>query len=231
MKVDIIMPTHNPGAFILEALESCMIQTYKDIKVTVINDCSTTDVSYLKKKFPKINLIKTPTNLGPGGARNYGIKNTSGDIISFLDDDDVMDMNKILWSVQEFKKNSKIGMTCGNYRILVHGRLRPPFYRKAPVINWETMMRQNWVASGSVSVRRSTFEKVGLFSEEYWIAEDYDAWIRTMEISEAKYIPRVLYFYRIIPNGNSLTQRSDIQENHIKNINKIRAESRKRMGK
>jgi glycosyltransferase involved in cell wall biosynthesis len=223
------MPTHNPGAFIIEALQSCVAQSYKDVVITVVDDCSTTDLSYIKKKFPKVNFIKTPKNLGPGGARNFGILNTNGELISFLDDDDVMDHNKILWSVEEFKKNPKIGMTCGNYRILVHGVLRPPFYRKAPIINWNTLMKINYVASGSATVSRKVLEDVGLFDERFWIGEDYSLWLKISEKFKISYINKILYYYRIIPGGNSLTQRSDIKKDLLKNIEIIQKESRERM--
>ncbi len=229
MKVDIIMPTHNPGAFIIEALQSCMLQTHKDVKITVIDDCSTSDLSYIKKKFPKVNFIKTPKNLGPSGARNFGIANTRGELISFLDDDDVMDPNKIALAVREFSKDSSIGMVCGNYRILVHGKLRAPFYKKAPHINWKTLMRQNLVASGSVTVSRKVIEEIELFDERFWIAEDYACWLKISEKYSIKYLSQVLYYYRIQPGGNSLTQRSDIQKDHLKNLEIIKKESRDRV--
>jgi GT2 family glycosyltransferase len=229
MLVDIIMPTHNPGQFIVEALQSCMAQSHKDIRITVVDDCSTTDLSYLKKKFPKVNWLKTPTNLGPAGARNYGISQTNGKLISFLDDDDVMDMHKITLAVREFDKNPNIGMTCGNYRILVNGKLRAPFYKRAPVVNWKNLLIVNYVASGSVTVRRDILEEVGGFDERFWIAEDYNTWLRISEVSKICYLHRVLYYYRIIPGGNSLTQRSDIQKNHHKNLEIIKKESRNRV--
>jgi glycosyltransferase involved in cell wall biosynthesis len=231
MKVDIIMPTHNPGTFIIEALQSCMIQSHKDIRITVVDDCSTTDLSYLKKKFPKVNWIQTPENLGPAGARNYGISKTSGELISFLDDDDVMDMHKVTLAVREFERNSRLGMTCGNYRILVNGKLRAPFYKKAPHIDHRLLMRQNFVASGSVTIRRTVFDDVGGFNPKYWIAEDYDLWLRVAEKHPIKYLHRVLYYYRIIPGGKSLTQRADIQAKHIENISEIRTASLKRIKK
>ena len=231
MKVDIIMPTHNPGAFILEALESCMIQTHKNFKVTVVDDCSNKDLSYLKKRFPKIDLIKTPKNMGPAGARNYGIRHTNSELISFLDDDDVMDMNKLTWSVNEFKKDSGIGMTCGNYKILVHGRLRQPFYKQAIKVDWNALMKINYVASGSTTVKRSVLNDVGLFDERFWIGEDAELWLRISEKYKISYIHKVLYYYRIIPGSDSLTQRKDINKDLIPNIELMRKESRERMNK
>lgn len=229
MLVDIIIPVYNPGVYLTETLNSCFAQSYKNFKITVIDDCSTEDIKAMLQKYPSVNYLRTEKNLGPAGARNFGIKNTSGDLVSFIDSDDVMDKDKLLNSVNEFKKDNSIGMVCGNYRILVNGRLRRPFYKKAPVINWNTLMRQNFVASGSVTVKRSVIEDVGLFDEEYWIAEDYACWVKISEKYKIKYLHKVLYYYRVIPGGTSLTQRSDIQKNHIKNLEKIKKESRERV--
>ena len=95
--------------------------------------------------------------------------------------------------------------------------------------NYDLMMKQNFVASGSTTVKKSVFDDIGLFNEEYWIAEDYDMWVRISEKYKIKYIHEVLYYYSIVSGDSSLTQRADIQMNHIKNINKIKEESRKRV--
>jgi glycosyltransferase involved in cell wall biosynthesis len=229
MQVDVIVPAYNSGFHLYEALESCMQQSYKNFTVTVIDDCSTEDVKSIVDKFPSVKYIRNEKNLGPSGTRNVGINATSGELISFLDDDDVWDKDKLLNSVMEFKKNSRIGMTCGNYRILVNGRLRSAFYKRAPSVSWKTLMRINYVASGSVTVKRSVLEKVGLFDESLWIAEDYDLWLRVSEKYPIKYIHKILYYYRIIPGSDSLTQRSDIQKNHMSNLAKVKKASLERV--
>lgn len=229
MFVDIIIPVYNPGAYLTETLDSCISQSYKNYKITVIDDCSTQDIKAMLKRYPSVNYLRTDTNLGPGGARNFGIRNTTGELISFIDSDDVMDREKLANSVEEFKKNKNIGMTCGNYRILVHGRLRSPFYKRAPTINHKALMRNNYVASGSVTVKRGVLEDVGMFDEEYWIAEDYDMWVRISEKYDIKYIHKILYFYRIIPGGNSLTQRGDVQKKHLSNLEEIKKASLERI--
>lgn len=229
MKVDIIMPAYNPSNHVIQALESCQNQSYRDIRITVIDDCSTKDWSDIKNKFPNVNFITTPNNFGPGGARNYGANNSSGDLISFLDDDDIMHRDKIYNSVQKFKSSPAAGMVCGNYKILVNERLRPPFYSRPIDINHGKLMKQNFVASGSVTMRRKVFEELGGFNQKYWIAEDYDLWLRCSEKYPIEYIHQVLYYYRIIPGGTSLTQREDIQKKHLSNLEEIKAASKERM--
>jgi GT2 family glycosyltransferase len=133
--------------------------------------------------------------------------------------------------VKEFENSKEIGMTCGNYRILVNrSRMMRPFYRRPINIDYDALMKQNYVASGSVTMRRSAAEDVGLFDEGYWISEDYDMWLRISEKYPIKYIDNILYYYSVIPKGDSLTQRDDIQKDHIKNIEEIRERSKERVG-
>jgi len=119
----VIIPAHNPGSYFKEALDSCMAQTYRNFQVTVIDDCSDNDLRHITNKYPKINYIRNDKNLGPAESRNVGIRNTKGDLISFLDADDIWHRNKLFHSVNALKQDTNLGMTCGNYQILVNGRL------------------------------------------------------------------------------------------------------------
>jgi glycosyltransferase involved in cell wall biosynthesis len=229
MMVDVIMPVYNPGPYLDEAIRSCLNQSYGDLSLVVVDDCSSQDVFSVVKKYDSIKYIRNEKNMGPAYSRNIGIESSSGDLVSCLDADDVWDREKLAYSVSEFDKNKAIGMTCGNYRIMANGRLQRPFYRSKININHEKLMLNNYVASGSVTVKRAVLSEVGLFNEKYWIAEDYDLWIRVSEIYPIKYIHKILYYYRILPNGSSLTQRSDIQSKHIDNLNKIKKDSMGRL--
>lgn len=229
MNVDIIMPAHNPGTYIVEAIESCLNQSYKKIKITVIDDGSTENLSYLKTKYP-INLLRTNGNAGPSAARNLGLRSTVGDLISFLDADDIMHRDKIYLSVREFEKQPDLGLVCGNYQIIVNRhKVLKPFYKRAPTINWQTLMNKNLVASGSTTISRQVVEKIGLFDERFWIGEDADYWLRISEVYPIQYLHKVLYYYSVCPGNNSLTQRSDIQKQHLANLEIMRLASKERM--
>ena len=231
MSVNIIIPAYNPGKELVEAVKSCLVQSYQDLSITVVDDCSSIDVRKLLWDFPQVSYIRNEKNLGPGGARNVGIKSSSSKYISFLDADDIMHKDKIKLTMEAFSGDPGIGMVCGNYCVMVNRRrLLKPFYRSPIKVNHKALMRQNFVASGSVTVKKEVFDKVGLFNEEYWIAEDYDMWIRIAEEFKIEYVNDILYYYSVVPGGTSLTQRSDIQKKHDINIDKIKKSSRKRLG-
>ena len=231
MWVDVIIPAYNPGVYLSEAIESCLNQSYKKFNIIVVDDNSSQDVEGVVSKYKNIKYIKNSKNMGPSYSRNVGIKSSNAELISLLDADDVWDRDKLINSVNEFKKDKSIGMTCGNYKIMVRGRLRSQFYKKSVKVNHSSLMRINYVASGSTTFKRSVVNDVGLFNEKYWISEDYDMWVRISEKYPIKYIHKILYYYRITPGNDSLTQRVDIQKNHTANISEIKRDSMRRIRK
>jgi len=230
MKVDVIIPVHNPGPYLREALNSCMAQTYKNFNVIVVDDGSTEDFEPLVRKYRKTLYVRLDKNRGPAAARNYGARFGNGELISFLDHDDIWEPHKLDMSVAEFKRDPEIGMTCGNYRRLVdRAKLCHPFYRHPLNITWDSLMRQNYVASGSVTMRRYVFEELNGFDEDLWIGEDYKLWLRCSERYKIKYIHRVLYQYSVVKDGNSLTNRAELQAKHRGSLDIVKEESLERM--
>lgn len=95
MKISVIMSAYNAQDTINRAIRSVLNQTYNDIELIVVNDCSTDKTEQKIKKFKdnRIVYIKHDKNMGAGCARNTGIKSATGDYIAFLDSDDYYDKN------------------------------------------------------------------------------------------------------------------------------------------
>ena len=91
--IDVIIPAYNAHEYISYALSSIAAQSMKDkLKVYIVNDSSDKDYSEFVKRYKKdfdITELKTPENVGPGLARQYGIDHSSSEYITFLDADDV----------------------------------------------------------------------------------------------------------------------------------------------
>lgn len=90
IKFSIIIPTYNSEEFIEQCLESIFSQTYKNIEVIVVNDCSTDNTLEKLKKYKQIKVFSTKVNSRQGVARNIGLNNCTGDYILFLDSDDTL---------------------------------------------------------------------------------------------------------------------------------------------
>ena len=92
-KLDIIIPAYNAYDTLDKTLMSIAVQTYKDYKVTIVNDCSTNSYKELVKHYSRyfnIEEIILDKNEGPGSARRIGMENTNSPYILFIDSDDIL---------------------------------------------------------------------------------------------------------------------------------------------
>ena len=119
-KVSVIIPTYNRFYYLLNTIESVKNQTYKNIEIIVINDCST-QKEYYEYDWQNIKIIHLEKNtkdifgyVCAGYVRNQGIKIADGKYIAFCDDDDIWFPNKIELQIKYMEKyNCKISSTDG----------------------------------------------------------------------------------------------------------------------
>ena len=97
--ISIIIPAHNAVAYIHEALDSVLNQTYPDIEIIVVNDGSTDETESVVQeyvaRFPNKVRLYSQKNKGQASARNVGIRNSYGAYIAFLDADDTWMSEKL----------------------------------------------------------------------------------------------------------------------------------------
>ena len=95
-KLSIIVPVYNTEKYLKECLDSLINQTFKDIEIIIVNDCSPDNSESIileyQAKDPRIKYIKHEKNLSQGGARNTALANATGEWVSFIDSDDYLDL-------------------------------------------------------------------------------------------------------------------------------------------
>ncbi|MBU1710567.1 MAG: glycosyltransferase, partial [Proteobacteria bacterium] len=103
--VSIIIPTYNRSAFLQEAIDSVLAQSYSPYEIIVVDDGSADDTPEVVKAYEsKVRYIRRE-NSGPAAARNTGIKAARSDYIAFLDDDDRFDKRKLEIQVKAMVDN------------------------------------------------------------------------------------------------------------------------------
>ena len=97
--VSIIITAYNVEAYLQQTVESCMNQTFKDIEIIIVEDCSTDStpliIEELMKKDERIRLVQNDKNYGAGQSRRNGLDNAKGDYFLLLDGDDWIESNFI----------------------------------------------------------------------------------------------------------------------------------------
>lgn len=210
LSIDVVIPTHNRSFFLKEAIESALNQTYIKTKIIVVSDGFDHDTDILIENHYKENkLIRYFTYEIPKGAnyaRNFGVQQSDADLIAFLDDDDVWDKDKLEQQVDCFE-NKNIGLCVTAIRAFRPNSKKTIYFYPKKVKKGKTeILVKNLLGSTTTAVvRRNLFQKVKGFDEKLPALQDYDLWIRLLQITdyEVVNIPKVTYNIMHDPNAIS----------------------------
>ncbi len=200
-KVSVIIPVYNAESFIEETLESALAQTYKNIEIIVVNDGST-DGSYKKIKpyLPSIKYI-SQENKGVSSARNNGIRQSKGELIAFLDSDDVWVPEKLQIQVEYLNENKNTAFVHSNIKYINESsQLISPETDFVPGISgmcFRELFEGNKIATSTVVIRKDCLERVGYFTENITFAEDYELWLKMAKHFPIGYLDQPLLRYRV----------------------------------
>ncbi|RMJ06133.1 UDP-Glc:alpha-D-GlcNAc-diphosphoundecaprenol beta-1,3-glucosyltransferase WfgD [Marinobacter litoralis] len=203
--VSVIIPSYNRAAYIEAAINSALDQTYGPVEVIVVDDGST-DGSYEKiqqwEERGELVLLTHPErrNRGQSASINLGIHQAAGSYIAILDSDDMFAKEKLADQVAFLEANPETGMVYGQgHAVDADGN----FLFKVPGDGHQELSDPNrllldcyMALPGGSLVRRSVFEKAGLFEESFRAGQDHDMAIRIMEATKCAYLPKLAFYYR-----------------------------------
>lgn len=208
--VSVIMPIYNASRFLREAIDSVLNQTYKDLELLLVDDCSTDDSFLIVKEYEikdtRVRVFQNEKNKGVAETRNLGISHAIGKYIALLDSDDVWLENKIERQVCLLEeKKAHIAYCSYDFIDENSRRILSPFI--VPEKTNYNMMCINCVISSSTILTRSEVLEGHYFDASHYL-EDYVLW---MELLAAGAIAvgdkRVLAHYRQVAgqrSGNKL---------------------------
>lgn len=180
MTVSVIIPAYNQGVYLEQAINSALEQTLPDLEVIVVDDGSTDDTAEVARRFSdeRVRYIYQE-NRGLSGARNTGIRNSSGEWVTFLDSDDVNLPEKHAILMKLFETQPELGLVVGTCVIIDQNgeQLGKPAAVSLPA-DTTRLLLWNPMHVGSVMVRRQWLERVGPFDETLRAYEDWDLYLR-----------------------------------------------------
>jgi glycosyltransferase involved in cell wall biosynthesis len=203
--VSIIVPLYNKEKYILECLHSIASQDFLDWECIIVDDGSEDDSVNLVKSFIKStpgnwNLIRK-NNGGPSSARNFGVINSKGNFVAFLDSDDIWLPNKLSYQLSSFESSPDCLISLTDYVITqsnetnirgVRSSTSPDLLRR-----WLNMRGFGGLVESTGLVRRQVFNEGVFFDEVLTTGEGLDFMLRVSKLGAFCVAPEFLTIYRL----------------------------------
>ena len=193
--VSVNITSYNREQSLMRCLESVTKQSYKNIEINIVDDCSTDNteqiVKFYQEKDNRINYFKHEINKGNAFSRNTALKNSNGIYVAFMDDDDEwIDDLKLEKQVEIFQKNStgELGLVCSSIKIIredssfvkkVHGLSESEL--KSKILSGNSV-----IYNSTVLVLKSIMDKLGGFDEDLPRGIDSDFFRRLILIEKKR---------------------------------------------
>lgn len=226
--VSVIIPVYNVEKYLRQCLDSVINQTYRNLEIICINDCTTDSSDKIleeyAKKDPRIIIKKNPQNLGLGLSRNEGIKIANGEYIHCLDSDDWLDEQAYETVLKYFEKD----IDAIRFTYLSHNEITNKIehinypskqfaYKKVNIYDNPECFKL-WSPSAWIKIYRKDFIlKNQLFYNDYRCLEDIEYAMRAaLKANNLMFIEEPLLHYRAERKGSLLTKRTSYVSNILK---------------
>ncbi len=222
LEVSVIIPVHNCEAYIGEAIESVLRQSFRGFEIIVVDDGSSDRSAEIAASYPDVRLVRRAYE-GVSAARNCGIMEAEADLIAFLDADDLYRDDKLKLQTDYMVAHPECDVVFSDYRN----------FSDIP----EERMSERQKAEMSVYVqqclpaaciRKELFMTYGLFDTSYPYGEDTEFFMRLAirRVDFSHRIDKVLYLRRIHDNNTTLQhgipQHKDLYEILMDTVRKRR---------
>lgn len=212
-EVSVVMSVFNGAQYLRESIESILQQRDVSLELIVVNDGSSDNSAEILMKIassdPRIIVIEQD-NAGLTAALIRGCQAAKGELIARQDADDISLPGRLRQQRDALRQDASLvfvsssaqGMGPNGEKLEVIQRPINP-----EVATHQLLFKKTGPpAHGSVMMRRAAYEAVGGYREEFYFAQDSDLWLRLGRIGKLKYLPEVLYAWRVSPSGISTTR-------------------------
>ncbi len=195
--IDIIIPFYNRKNLIMRAVQSIQNQTFQDWFLWLINDGSTDkSTESLKKELQseKIKIISLKKNKGVSFARNRGLELSQRKWVAFLDSDDEWLPQKLEKQIEYAHKNPDRPLIHCNEIWIKNGKIlnQKQKHKKQGGRIFIPSTKLCCISPSAVLIKRSLFEELGFFREDFPVCEDYELWLRVTSRYEVGFLEETL---------------------------------------
>jgi glycosyltransferase involved in cell wall biosynthesis len=199
IRSSVIIPVYNGATTIGEAINSVLSQDVDDCEIVVVDDGSTDSTPSILARYQEAVKVIRQGNAGAAAARNAGVRAASGEYLAFLDADDVWLPTRLRKTVAALEGNPQAVLSFSDF-VIVYGDgafITRSFAGRAP--SHMDLLQRAWpILPSAATVRRSAFERVGGFCEDFkgCGGDDPYAWLVLSECGPFEYVAEPLVRYR-----------------------------------
>lgn len=209
-KISIITPSYNQAPFIERTISSVLSQNYPNLEYIVMDGGSNDGTLDILKKNKKKIIWESHKDNGQTDAINQGIRKSTGEIIGYLNSDDILLPKALEEVVNFFKCFPDYLWATGNCHLIdVNGNIIHSFISAYKNFwlryfrNYSTLSVINFISQPATFWKRELVEKIGLFDQSLYYAMDYDYWLRICKIYKLGFIQNYLAAFRVQRDSKS----------------------------
>lgn len=174
--VSAIIPVYNGRRFLAETIQSVLAQTYQPVEVVAVDDGSTDGSAAIVESFSSVTCIRQ-RNQGVAAARNRGVKATQGELLAFLDQDDLWVEEKLEKQVAYLQRHPGVGYVLSQVQFFLEPGMEKPTWVRDGLLE----KPRPGYNLGNLLIWRRVFERLGDFDTHYVAASDHDWFIRAKD--------------------------------------------------
>jgi glycosyltransferase involved in cell wall biosynthesis len=195
--VSVVTPVYNGARYLREALESLFAQDYEPFESIVVDDGSTDRTAEIARSYA-VRYVRQ-ANQGAAAARNAGLAIARGELVAFLDSDDLLPVDKLSIQAGLLAERGDIGCVLGRQEIMLEGVEAPSWLTRDAIYG-----DLDGIPLVSAMFRRSALDAVGLYDPTFQQSEDMDLLVRLRAHGiEIAILPEILVYRRF--HGDNLT--------------------------
>ena len=193
--VSVVLPVYNGERFIAHALNSVFAQDYDALDVVVVDDGSTDGTAAVLARYDGRIRVFAQENAGPAAARNTGLRHARGEVLAFIDADDLWHPRKLELQLNELAAAPEADISVCHVRNFWNGD--PGEEREVLRARQYETVNEGGVVQAAL-VRRAVFDEIGAFDPRLRFGEDSDFYVRVAESGlKQRMLEQVLGYRRI----------------------------------
>ncbi len=226
--ISVVLPVYNGEKYLRYSIESVLNQTYKDIELVIVNDCSTDNTVSIIEEYMKVDsrvkLINNTSNQKLPKSLNIGFSNCSGDYFTWTSDDNIMLANALEVLLDNLKEKDVDLVFSRCETIDEDGKVlgKTELYKDLNEIYY------NNIVLASFLYKREVHEKLCGYDVNKFLVEDYDFWLRAYSMFKFAFVPDVLYEIRFHNDKLGVKRLEDVKlgkiqllKNNLMNVNDV----------